>query len=339
MYKEKLPFGEPIFFKGEYKQDKIYDLYIQMLTCSFKLKKDKIPCIQIKDSKSFFMPNEYLESSNGEIICLVLTSVDLKLFLEQYDVYDLNYVSGWKFKSISGLFTEYIDKWIAKKNEATINKNKGIRAMSKLMLNSLYGKFATTLTTKSKTPYLTEDGIVKYKLTEEQEKNGLYLPVACFITAYARNKTIRTSQAIKTYSINKYGKDMYIYSDTDSIKTTLPAEELKQFCDIDNVKLGFWKDEGTAIRGKFVRQKCYLEEFKINYFGKKLAKTKKFNKKVCIKSFKTLTKIQITCAGMPKSCYHFVNWDTFKTGFSCGGKLTFNHVKRWCYFKRNRVYN
>ena len=30
---------------------------------------------------------------------------------------------------------------------------------------------------------------------------------------------------------------------------------------------------------------------------------------------------------MPKSCYDFVKWEEFKTGFSCGGKLTFKHVK------------
>ena len=49
----------------------------------------------------------------------------------------------------------------------------------------------------------------------------------CFITAYARKKTIETSQKIKEYSIKKYGKDLYIYSDTDSIHTLLNIEELK----------------------------------------------------------------------------------------------------------------
>ena len=29
---------------------------------------------------------------------------------------------------------------------------------------------------------------------------------------------------------------------------------------------------------------------------------------------------------MPKSCYSYVEWETFKTGFTCGGKLTFKHV-------------
>lgn len=91
MYEKCLPFGEPIFYEGKYIEDKVYNLYIQMITCSFEIKKNKIPTIQIKNS--YFMANEYLESSNNEIVCLVLTNVDLKLFLEQYDVYDLKYIN------------------------------------------------------------------------------------------------------------------------------------------------------------------------------------------------------------------------------------------------------
>ena len=37
--------------------------------------------------------------------------------------------------------------------------------------------------------------------------------------------------------------------------------------------------------------------------------------------------VKITCAGMPKSCYKYVEWEKFKQGFTCGGKLTFKHVK------------
>ena len=300
MYEKSLPFGEPIFFDGQYKEDKVYNLYIQMITCSFEIKEGKIPTIQIKNNMSF-MPNEYLESSNNEIVCLVLTNVDLKLFFEQYNVYDLEFVCGWKFKSVKGIFTEYIDKWITRKIEATKTGNKGQRTLAKLMLNSLYGKFATSLDVQSKIPFLTEDDVVHYELSEEEQKDGLYLPIASFITAYAREKTIRTSQAIKTYSLEKYGQDMYIYSDTDSIHTMLPIEELKAFCDIDDVRLGAWKNEGFAKRAKFIRQKSYLEEIDGN--------------------------IEITCAGMPKTCYKFVTWDNFKTGFTCGGKLTFKHIK------------
>lgn len=301
MYEKPLPFGEPVFFKGKYEEDKIYPLYIQMITCSFEIKENKIPTIQIKNNKSFFRSNEYLESSNNEIVCLVLTNIDLQLFLEHYNVYDLEYVSGWKFKCIKGIFTEYIDKWIKRKNEATLSGNKGQRTLAKLMLNALYGKFATSLDVQSKIPYLGEDEIIHYEMSEKERKDGIYLPIGSFITAYAREKTLRTSQAIKEYSINKYGQDMYIYSDTDSIKTLLPIEELEQFCEIDDIKLGAWKNEGIATRGKWVRQKCYLEEID--------------------------GEIEITCAGMPKSCYKYVEWDEFKTGFTCSGKLTFKHVK------------
>lgn len=298
MYKEMLPFGEPFFYVGEYKEDKVYPLYIQRLTCSFKLKEGKIPTIQIKHSR--FVDNEYLTDSGIEPVALTLTSVDLKLFLEQYDVWDLHYESGWKFKSMRGLFTDYIDKWIKVKNEATISGNKGIRQVAKIMLNSLYGKFATSLDVQSKIPYLEND-IVKYKLGEKGTKEGVYLPMGAFITAYARDKTIRTSQAIKDYSIKKYGIDMYCYSDTDSIHTLLPIEELKQFCEIDDVELGKWKHESHFTRAKFIRQKTYLEE--IN------------------------GEVQITCAGLPQRCYDQVTWENFKEGLKVDGKLTFTHVK------------
>ena len=132
MYDKKLPFGEPIFFNGEYKEDKIYPLYIQMITCSFEIKENKIPTIQIKNNKLFFRSNEYLKNSNNEIVCLVLTNIDLKLFLEHYNVYNLKYECGWKFKAINGIFKNYIDKWITKKNNATIERKQRTKNSCKI---------------------------------------------------------------------------------------------------------------------------------------------------------------------------------------------------------------
>ena len=296
-----MPFGKPVFYKGKYIEDRFYPLYIQRFSCSFKLKKNHIPTIQIKNRKSMFRSNEYLTSSGGEVISLTLTSVDLKLFLEQYDVEDLEYESGWKFKSINGLFTKYIDKWIKVKIEATISKNKGLRTIAKLMLNSLYGKFASSMDIRNKFPYLGDDGIIHYQISELRQKDGIYLPVGAFTTSYAREKTIRTAQAITDYSIQKYGKDLFCYSDTDSIHCLLPVEELTQFCEIDDVKLGAWKHESSFERAKFVRQKCYVEMFD--------------------------GEMNITCAGMPKTCYKNVTWDNFKVGLTVPGKLTFSHIK------------
>lgn len=303
MYSKKLPIGNPIFFEGKYENDKVYDLYIQTFSCSFELKKGKIPTIQLKGRKGFFAENEYLTSSNNEIVSMTLTNVDLDLFFEQYDVYDLEFEKGWKFRSIDTIFQKYIDKWIAKKIEAGKNGNAGQRQLAKLQLNSLYGKLATSLETQSKIPYLGDDEIVHYTLSEKEEKEGIYLPAGSFITAYAREKTIRTSQAIMDYSIKKYGKDLYVYSDTDSIHTMLSIEELKQFCEIDDFKLGYWAYEAHATKARFVRQKTYIEEID--------------------------GKMKITCSGLPSRCYDKVTWENFKIGFTCSGKLTFKHVKRW----------
>ena len=135
-----LPYGDPIFFEGKYKEDKVYPLYVQMLTCTFRLKKNHIPMIQIKGS-IFFQSNLYLESSEsyeGDIQTLTLTSVDLKLFFEHYDVTNITYISGWKFRAKEGLFNDYINKWGSIKIEATKTGNKGMRTLAKLMLNSLY---------------------------------------------------------------------------------------------------------------------------------------------------------------------------------------------------------
>ena len=326
---ELLPTGYPLPYDGKYIKDEEYPLYIQVITCSFEIKENMIPTIQIKGS--YFMENEYLKSSNGDIVCLVLSNIDLDLFLEHYNVYDLEYIRGYKFKGMHGLFDKYIDKWTERKIKATKEGNKGQRALSKLMLNSLYGKFAMAKEMQCKIPIYDEDGMISYKLSDIEMVDGLYLPIGIFITAYARNKTIRTSQAIKSYSIEKYGKDMYCYSDTDSVHTLLPIEELSKFCEIDDVKLGAWKHESHFTKARFIRQKCYLEDIRENLSFKKIKclKHKHKNKLIYLKNKRFLYQgiVKITCAGMPQSCYKFVEWEKFKTGFTCPGKLIFKRVK------------
>lgn len=128
-------------------------------------------------------------------------------------------------------------------------------------------------------------------------------------------------------------KTCTVIPDTDSIHCLLPIEELTKFCEVDPVKLGAWKHEGTFTKAKFVRQKCYLEEFyiPIKYYGKKVLffknLQKKCKKRKNINGFNKFRKMEITCAGMPKECYSQVEWDKFKTGFTASGKLTFKHVK------------
>ena len=315
LHNELMPYDYPIFYTGKYVEDKEYPLYIQKITCSFKVKKGKIPSLQLKNYSLVFMENEYIEDSFGEEYTFTLTSVDLDLFFSQYDVDNLTYEYGYKFKGIHGLFTAYIDKWTEEKIKAKKEGNAGMYTISKLLLNSLYGKFGTNPKTRRKFPFL-EDEVVRYALHEEEIKDPIYVPIASFCTSYARKKTILTSQAIRDYSLEKYGEDYYVYSDTDSIHCLFDVEEvedgvykflekdkeLNEIIDIDDYKLGAWKIESRYQKGSYIRQKCYIE---LGYDNK----------------------LNVVVAGLPKKLAHKVNFDNFNSNLSVDGKLTFKHTK------------
>lgn len=320
-----LPYGEGVYFQGQYEEDKLYNLYVQMFTCQFELKKGYIPTIQLKNNLSF-IPTQYLESSDGEEVTMCLTSVDLELFFEHYNVYNIEYHSGWKFKSTVGLFTEYIDKWTAVKIDAGRTGNKAMRTLAKLMLNALYGRFALNPNVQSKIPYY-DNGIIKYTLGEKEVREPIYIPVGTFITAWARHKTITSAQKMYKY---------FVYADTDSLHLNieLPDEMLKMSNDelekmttedlqrfgvdipddfvIDPYALGAWKVEEVFRRARYIRQKSYIHD----YNPRETWGGEDYNP----------TALKITCAGMPEQCYQYVTWDNFYEGQRYAGKLQPKHV-------------
>lgn len=311
----KLPYGKPVFFEGQYQQDKIHPLYIQRISCQFKLKKNMIPTIQIKNNLSAFVPTEYLESSNKEDVVLTLTNVDLDLFKDHYDIFELEYVCGWKFRAKQGLFDDYIDYWINQKIQATIDKNPGKRALAKLMLNSLYGKFATSPLVRSKWPYLKDNGSVGYVRGEDEYRDPVYMPVGEFITSIARNKTIRSAQA---------SYERFIYADTDSLH--LQGLDYPEGLNISDTELGAWAHEGTFSKAMYLRSKCYLEEMIMDADSKDFQGLRSLAPQLAYVCNGVGYAGKITCAGMPKNLYPQVTWDNFKIGTEFTGKLAPKHV-------------
>jgi hypothetical protein len=316
MYYKPLPFGEPLFFEGEYEHDEQYPLYFQAITCRFKLKEGHIPTIQIKKNISRFRPNEYLEKDDGEPTELWLTNVDLELIREHYHLFDVKYNGGWKFRQKIGLFKDFIDKWMYIKTTS----DGAIKQLAKLMLNSLYGKFASNPNVTGKIPFLKSDGSTGYSLPRDEEgklieefKKPIYTPMGVFITSWARHVTITTAQ--KCF-------DRIIYCDTDSIHLTgteIP-DTIKDI--VDDNKLGYWKWEGTFKRGKFIRQKTYMEE----YYTKTVVIDGERKKKKCEPKDADSSVIEVKCAGMPDKIKDKVTFDNFKIGFSSFGKLLPKHV-------------
>ena len=158
------------------------------------------------------------------------------------------------------------------------------------------GKFASRTHVKTKIPYLKEDGVVGYHTSEEEIKDSIYTPVAAFITAHAREKTIRSAfnfmkgEHIINENLTIHNdKDYFCYADTDSLHI-LYNENYDRLLDVDSKKLGFWKLESTPIKARYLRAKTYIEIMPDE-------------------------KIDVKCAGMPDSVKERITWDNFHYGF------------------------
>ena len=158
------------------------------------------------------------------------------------------------------------------------------------------GKFASRTHVKTKIPYLKEDGVVGYMTSDEEIKDSIYTPVAAFITAHAREKTIRSafnfmqgehkiSDTLTIYN----DKDYFCYADTDSLHIIF-NENYDKLLDVDSKKLGFWKLESTPLKARYLRAKTYIEIMPDE-------------------------KIDVKCAGMPDSVKERITWDNFHYGF------------------------
>ena len=297
MYYELLPYHMPIYYKGKYQENEFYPLYIQRFKCKFKLNKGYIPIIQIKNN-SRFNESEYLSNSGVERVELTVTNVDLELIKKHYKLTNVEYLDGYMFKGGHNLFKKYIDYWIKVKKDSEINGNKGMRQIAKLMLNSPYGKFATSGANDVKIPYLNNENIVHHKtkcnINEIENFNGVlkdddemelnYTAMACFITAYARKVTIEAIMSVG--GLNKDSR--FCYCDTDSIHIT--GTDTPSNIWVDSVELGAWKHESNWTYAKFLRAKTYIEE--IN------------------------GELDVKCAGMPDNVKPLITKDNFKVGFS-----------------------
>lgn len=263
-----LPYGKPLYYDGFYntlpsfiKDD--YPLYIQKFRVKrFILKDGKMPNIQIRESLRF-KATEYQENNSyydedlkkvkWEECIFTFTSVQLKRFLETYDTpLGIEYIDGYAFKGSYGLFNHYIDTFMELKKVGTGAR----KSTAKLMLNSLYGKFGTNPQREER--FLEfEDGVFSTTNRNDEDllveylSNSIYLPMASFITAYAR-------EVLLTATNNVF--DRFLYCDTDSIHILgfdIPNIE------IHDKNLGAWKLEGEFYNAKYIGAKRYAELFKV----------------------------------------------------------------------------
>lgn len=303
------PVGFPHYFKNHLpdvceREDIVYFIHLK---AKFKIKEGYVPTIQIKRDP-LYASNEWLKTSDfylhGEYLSyildengdrkeaypeLYLTQTDYELFLEHYDITDLQIIDGAWFTGMKYLFDEYIDKWFTIKSTT---KDKVMRTLAKLYLNNLYGKFATDDDGSYLEPKLDQEGIMYYELHTAKKDKVHYIPIGCMTTAYSRYCTIKKAQL---------NYDVFIYADTDSLHCLNNKEIIG--IDIHDSNLCCWKQEGKWEIGKFIRQKTYIE--------------------------KEGGKYNVVCAGMPEKCKTaFLNTkslespiERFRYGLEVEGKL------------------
>ena len=265
------PVGEPVFWKGNYIPEKAKNktkrYYFLRFKCSFRIKPNYLPFIQIKGNplyKSTEMLTDSRPSLGGvkydsitvdgvehtNIVTMTMTCTDWELFNKHYYINDLQILDGCYFYSEKGLFDAYINKY--RKIKET---SKGaMRTLAKLFLNNLYGKFASSNESSYQVPRLDDDGILAFDTIREYDKKAGYIAIGSAITSYARCFTITAAQ-LNYHGANKHG---FIYADTDSIHCDLSADKIKgvpvhptAFCN--------WKIESSWDYALFIRQKTYLE--------------------------------------------------------------------------------
>lgn len=238
MHERPLPYGQPEAFAAAPPDE---GLWTATVTFQARLKKNYIPCIQIKRNV-IFSSTAYLEDIL-EPTTVAVSSVDWALWNDHYDIWGVEWRGGFSYRSRTGMLSSYIDKWM----EVKQNSVGGRRAIAKLFLNSLYGKFAKNTNVTGKRPVL-ENGHVSLVLGDFEQCEPAYTPLGIFVTSWARDYTVRTAQ--KNY-------DRFLYADTDSLHV-LGREPLVDV-DVHSTRLGAWKHECDFERAIFVRAKQYSE--------------------------------------------------------------------------------
>lgn len=234
------------------------------------------------------------------------------------------------FKGRIGHFAEAVKYWTYVKIKAKKEGNNALYHFAKLMLNSFTGKMASDSKRKRRELVLDGDGVMHFRDIKDKEGNvscyneskKYYKAFTSAITAYARCNLRDTMYEI--------GYNNVLYFDTDSIYTTLTAEEVKAKLGdrIHPTDLGKWDIEleyrqfktlgakKYIVLGRDYKEKTKTTKKGYQYYDKKA-------KKYLPHPFETKCK----CSGLPKSVADTIEFEDFELNKTFRGKKVKTAVK------------
>lgn len=278
-------------------------LFITKVRVTCMLRSGWVPCF---DSRDLGQPGGGLDRLNTALFSfdLVLTNNDMELLFDAYyfpfinnDIRNTFRIIGptYVFNSCKP-FTSFVrDAFLE-----TLNHERGTAdyEVSKLVLECAYGSFGTK-------PVYSNESVVVDGNTLKQEPSSNYsfkipyLPVAMFVTSYARSMIVRLAHL---------NFDNLVYIDTDSLHLINNAVPVG--LEVDNIKLGAFKIESVEAEAKYLGPKSYIYRD---------AKTGSIVTKIA-----GLSKINET---------DFVSVDQYKPGMHSVGWKTCHTLKGCYYFK------
>lgn len=169
--------------------------------------------------------------------------------------YDIKVYNGYEFIKTDFIFKKYVDYYYGIKRDSIGSK----KAIAKLMLNSLYGKFGQKRIQENYK--FLEDGSLSnlnFRVTKYFDSNTEFIhpEIAAIVTSYAR---------VRLYNLfERAGLEHIYYCDTDSIFTDA---ELNTSNNLGDIKLEDKVKEFRAINPKFYAYISSKDKLKIKCKG------------------------------------------------------------------------
>jgi hypothetical protein len=264
------PVGEPITFEGDRDLYSIYGIVYAKIIAPENL---NVPILLVKNDQTNRKTIAPLGSWEGWYV-----SEELK-FAEKYG-YKIEIVKGYRWNDKADIFSGYVDTLY--ENRLKYDKSNPKNFISKLLMNSLYGKFGMSPILMNYDIYSSDSDIIdiieecaediinfgdikligseiennsheSYKKVSSDKESGIKTkyehllkistPIAMFVTAYSRIHMNRLKF--------KYQDNIY-YTDTDSIILDVELPE-----SLISNKLGDLKMEYKIKKGIFLAPKVY----------------------------------------------------------------------------------
>lgn len=250
--------GDSVDEEIEYIEQRVKKGRLALVDCDIMINEPILPH-KINKKGGFFPVGRYRT---------VITNMELEKIK---DVGKIEKIYKYVFYMGGDMFNDFVKFFYEQRQKYKEAKNNIFEQCCKLMMNSLYGKFAqykivaekigevddgsivkkeviVLHDTKEVKQSLTIGGVVTGKEERLDTKKNTMTAVSLFVTSYARLFLWET--------IKKVGVENVFYGDTDSL--ILNEEGYKKILNLlDDKKLGFWDLEDTTDRIKIISPKVY----------------------------------------------------------------------------------